>query len=253
MPMEDIIIHLFCIVDDELKDVKRHDQALLHPSETVTIGVIYALKGGAYRAFYRRLMWNWRHFFPNLPELSRLLRVLGHYRSLTDRFLRKLSFFTVMDSFGIETIHPIREGRSCDQVGKKGKSNHRWIVGVKWCPLINNNGEIVDWDWAPANEHDQVFRPVAEQYDGETITLTDSGFKKADAPPRNIKLCARGTWNERMLIETVNSIITTLFHSKKISQRADIYIEARLSYLTALINIFLMVTDGVLSFTDFTL
>jgi hypothetical protein len=40
----------------ELKDVKRHDQALLHPSETVTIGVIYALKGGAYRAFYRWLI-----------------------------------------------------------------------------------------------------------------------------------------------------------------------------------------------------
>jgi hypothetical protein len=56
-----------------------------------------------------------------------------------------------------------------------------------------------------------------------------------------------------MLIETVNSIITTLFHSKKISQRADIYIEAQLSYLKALINILLMVTDGVLSFTDFTL
>jgi hypothetical protein len=60
-----------------------------------------------------------------------------------------------MDSFGIETIHPIREGRSLDQVGKKGKSNHRWIVGVKWCPLANNRGEIVDWDWDTANEHDQ--------------------------------------------------------------------------------------------------
>ena len=73
---------------------------------------------------------------------------------------------------------------------------------MKWCPLVNNRGEIVDWDWDAANEHDRVFRPVAEQYDGETITLTDSGFVKADAPPSNIKLCARGTWNERMLIET---------------------------------------------------
>jgi hypothetical protein len=84
-------------------------------------------------------------------------------------------------------------------------------------------------------------------------TTTDNGFKKADAPPSNIKLCACGTWNERMLIETVNSIIMTLFHGKKISRRADIYIEARLSYLTALINILLVITDGVMSFADFTL
>jgi hypothetical protein len=45
----------------------------------------------------------------------------------------------------------------------------------------------------------------------------------------------------------------TLFHGKKISRRADIYIEARLSYLTALINILLVITDGVMSFADFTL
>lgn len=253
MPMEDIIIHLFCIIDDELADVKQHDQARLHPSETVTIGAMYALKGGGYRAFYRWLSKNWRHLFPKLPERSRLLRLLGHYRTLTDRFLQKPSFFTVMDSFGIEMIHPIREGRSPDQVGKKGKSNHRWIVGVKWCPLINNRGEVVDWDWNTANEHDQVFRPVAEQYDGETITLTDSGFVLADAPPSNIKLCTRGTWNERMLIETINSLVTVVFHSKKISQRVDTYIEARLAYMTALINILLRITDGVLSFADFTL
>lgn len=132
MSMEDVIIHLFCSRDDELTDVKQHDQALLHPSETGTIGVIYALKGGGYRAFYRWLSQNWRYFFPKLPEQRRLRRILGHYRSLTDRFLRKPSFVTVLDSFGMETMHPIREGRSPNQVGKKGKSNYRWIVGVKW-------------------------------------------------------------------------------------------------------------------------
>ena len=55
MSMEDMIIHLFCIIDDELADIKRHDQALLHPSETITIGVIYVLKSGGYHAFYRWL------------------------------------------------------------------------------------------------------------------------------------------------------------------------------------------------------
>lgn len=97
--------------------------------------------------------------------------------------------------------------RSSAQVGKKGKSNHHWIVGVKWCPLVNARSEVVDWDWNTANEHDQVFRPVVKQYGGTTIILTDSGVAKADAPARSIKWRACGTWNDRMLIEIINSLL----------------------------------------------
>jgi hypothetical protein len=28
-------------------------------------------------------------------------------------------------------IHPMREGRSPQQIGRKGLSNHRWMVGGK--------------------------------------------------------------------------------------------------------------------------
>jgi hypothetical protein len=37
----------------------------------------------------------------------------------------------VLDTYGIERIHPRREGRSPQQIGRKGLSNHRWIVGGK--------------------------------------------------------------------------------------------------------------------------
>jgi hypothetical protein len=253
MTTEDIIFHLFCIIDDELRDVKKHPDAHLYPSEVVTLGVLYALKGNGYRAFYRWLSANWRHLFPKLPEMSRLLRLLANESYLTRRFLEKPSFFTIMDSFGIELIHPIREGRSEKQIGRKGKSNHRWIVGMKYCLLINNDGAVVGWGWAPANEHDQIFRPIALKFKDETITLTDTGFVEKDALPSNIKLCKRGEWNDRMVIETIFSLVTTLFHAKKIRQRAEAYIEARLWYLTALINILLTITEGELSFTAFTL
>jgi hypothetical protein len=253
MSMEDIIYHLFCMIDDELRDVKKHPDAKLHPSEVVTIGVLYALKGNGYRAFYRWLALNWKHLFPKLPEVSRLLRLLANEAYLTRCFLKKPSFFTVMDSFGIELIHPIREGRSKTQIGRKTKSNHRWIVGVKYCLLINQDGAAIGWGWAPANEHDQVFRSVALQFQDETITLTDTGFVEKGAPPSNIKLCQRGEWNDRMLVETVLSLFTTLFHAKKIRQRAEAYIEARLWYMTALLNILLTLTGGKLSFTGFTL
>lgn len=253
MTMEDIIIHLFCSIDNELGDVKKHPDAHLYPSEVVTIGVIYALKGNGYRAFYRWLDANWRHLFPKLPDITRVLRLLAHHCHLARRFLKQPSLFTVMDSFGIELIHPIREGRSQQQLGAKGKSNHRWIVGIKYCLLINDVGEAVGWGWNTANVHDQTFRPIAIGLKDDTITLTDQGFVQKGVPQENIKLCRRGSWNERMVIETVFSLFTTLFHSKKISQRAQQYIGARLSYLTALLNILLDMTGGKLAFTDFTL
>ena len=54
------------------------------------------------------------------------------------------SFFTVLDTYGIELIHPRREGRSKRQIGRKDKSNGRSLVGVTLAWLINDAGEAVD-------------------------------------------------------------------------------------------------------------
>jgi hypothetical protein len=40
----DSIIQIFCAVDDEMKDMSKHSQAKLYPSELVTIGILFALK-----------------------------------------------------------------------------------------------------------------------------------------------------------------------------------------------------------------
>ena len=45
----------------------------------------------------------------------------------------------VIDSYGIGLIHPVREGRSCQQIGRKGPSNRRWIVGGKLCLIVNQD------------------------------------------------------------------------------------------------------------------
>ena len=55
MTTEDFIIDLFCRIDDPMKDVPKHSQAHLWPSEVVTIGVLFGLKGVGERAFYRWL------------------------------------------------------------------------------------------------------------------------------------------------------------------------------------------------------
>jgi hypothetical protein len=55
MTTEDIIIHIFCLVDDLMPEIKKHSQAKLYPSELVTIGILFSLKGGFFSPFYRWL------------------------------------------------------------------------------------------------------------------------------------------------------------------------------------------------------
>ena len=55
MTTELIIIAIFCLVDDRMPMIQKHRQAKLYPSEVVTIGILFALKGGHFRAFYRWL------------------------------------------------------------------------------------------------------------------------------------------------------------------------------------------------------
>jgi hypothetical protein len=251
MPTDEIIIRLFCMVDDELGAVNKRSDAHLYVSEIVTIGLLFSLKGGRFRAFYRWLNKNYRAYFPKLPERSRLGRLLRDYAEQAFAFLAEVSFFTVVDTYGIELIHPRREGRSKRQIGKKGKSNGRSLVGIKLAWLINDAGEVVDWSWDTANESDNVFRPLATAYDGETIVLADQGLRAKDTPPQNIKCCERGTWNERFTIETNLSWVTEQFHAKKLYHRVKEHLEARLWYLAALINCLLRITEHKRSLAEF--
>ncbi|GIV96611.1 MAG: hypothetical protein KatS3mg057_1268 [Herpetosiphonaceae bacterium] len=140
MPVDEIIIRLFVMVDDRLVDVKKPPDARLYPSQVVTIGLLFALKGGTFRAFYRWLKANYGYLFPQLNERTRLVRLLVIYQQYTDEFLAEPSLFAVFDTFGIELIHPRRKGRSQKQLGRKGVSNGRWIVGIKVAWLINDQG-----------------------------------------------------------------------------------------------------------------
>jgi Transposase DDE domain len=236
---EDFIISLFCLVDDRMGKLPKRSDATLYPSELMTIGLLYALKGGFFRAFYRWLKRDFEYLFVELPDRTRIQRALRAHRDWGDRLLADPTFFTVIDTYGIELIHPMREGRSNQQVGKKGKSNRRWIVGIKLCWLLNDRGEVVAWDWNTANVHDQTFRPVAHQFDEETIVLSDFGFKKAGEAARNLKFCEHKTWSERMIIETLFSLVTRVCRLKHLAQRVEVYLETHLGFVSALFNLLL--------------
>lgn len=61
------------------------------------------------------------------------------------RFLAQPTLLGVIDSYGIELIHPVRRGRNPGFFGASGISNHRWIVGAKWCVALNHLGQIIGW------------------------------------------------------------------------------------------------------------
>jgi hypothetical protein len=238
MTAEDFITELFCRVDDQLGHLEQHPQGQLHPSEIVTLGMMYALKGRGQRAFYRWMVANHQALFPGLPSRSRLFRALNVYRVYAEDFLAAPSMLGVIDSFGIEFCHPRREGRSPEQLGKKGKSNWRWIVGGKLCFVLNHLGQIVDWECDTANVYDgSAFQHLVDKFKDQMVIFSDSGFEKVDWFPTNLRTCQRGEWNVRMVVETVLSMLTRICDFKRMSHRAWTYFESHLCYTMTLFNL----------------
>lgn len=230
-----IIIALFCAIAEKLADKdKRHPLAKLYLSEIILCGVLFVLKGSSFRQFYT---WLKRRNLLNLPERTRLQRLLIKYRHTCNRFLSDPTLFNVMDSFGIEIIHPIREGRSeqSRQVSKKGKSNYRWVVGRKINLAINGNLEVIGYQDETANVCDNHFNKHYRETDG--IMLADNGYREKAGAPDNFKICQRGTWNERMLAETLFSLWTRICKMKYSFHRTIEGFKAKVAYLVTLTSL----------------
>ena len=233
----DFMTALFYEVDEQLPAIPKHPEARLWPSEVVTLGLLHALKGGGNRAFYRWLTRDYRALFPQLPERTRLFRLLKTHQDWTTAFLAAPTVLGVIDTYGIELIHPIREGRSPHQIGRKGLSNHRWIVGGKLCLLLNQWGLVVAWACDTANVADNTFQWLIRQFEERMIVLSDTGFHAAEGDPSNLTLCQRGEWQDRLLVETVLSMLTLVCHFKKGMPRVWEYFQARLAFTMAAFNV----------------
>ncbi len=233
----DFVMALFCQVDDHLAGIPKHPHATLWPSEIVTLGLLHALKGGGNRAFYRWLTRDYGALFPRIPERIRLFRLFSTHQAWTAAFLAAPTVLGVIDTYGMELIHPIREGRSPQQIGRKGLSNHRWIVGGKLCLVLNQWGLVVAWACATANVADNTFQWLIRQFEERMIVLSDTAFHAAEGDPSTLKLCQRGEWQDRMLVETVLSMLTLVCHCKKVMHRVWAYFHARLAFTMAAFNV----------------
>ena len=238
MTTVDFIMELFCQVDDQIGHLPKHSQARLYPSEVVTLALLYALTGKGNRAFWRWLTRDYVPLFPNLPSRTRLFRLFNSHDYYIGEFLAAPSLIGVIDSYGIELLHPRREGRSDQQIGKKGKSNTRWIVGGKLCFVLDHLGRVVDWECDTANVHDgSAFQHLVDKFRHDMVIFADAGFAKVDWHPTNMRLCQRGEWNVRMVVETVLSMLTYVCDFKRMAHKAWHYFETRVGFTLALFNI----------------
>ena len=69
------------------------------------------------------------------------------------------------------------------------------------------------------------------------IVLSDTAFHAAAGDPANLKLCRRGEWEDRILVETVLSMLTLVCHVKKVMHRVWTYFQARLAFTMAAFNV----------------
>jgi hypothetical protein len=69
------------------------------------------------------------------------------------------------------------------------------------------------------------------------IVLSDTAFHAAEGDPSNLKLCQRGEWEDRMLVETVLSMLTLVCHFKQVMHRVWEYFHARLAFTMAAFHV----------------
>src|SRR5262249_12289777 len=174
MTTEELITALFYEVDEQLRAIPTHPEAHLWPSEVVTLGRLHARKGVGNRPFYRWLTRDYRPLFPHLPQRTPLFRLFKTPHHWTQGFLAAPPRLGGIDTYGIELIHPIREGRSPQQIGRKGLSNHRWMVGGKLCLLLKQWGLIVGWACDTAHVADNTFQWLIQQCEEQMIVLSDT-------------------------------------------------------------------------------
>ena len=93
------------------------------------------------------------------------------------------------------------------------------------------------WACDTANVADNTFQWLIQQFEERMIVLSDTGFHAAEGDPTNLKLCQRGEWQDRMLVETVLSMLTLVCHFKQVMHRGWTYFHARLAFTMAAFSV----------------
>jgi len=69
--------------------------------------------------------------------------------------------------------------------------------------VLNQWGLVVAWTCATANVADNIFQWLIRQFEECMIVLSDTGFHATEGDLPNLKVCQRGEWQDRMLVEFI--------------------------------------------------
>lgn len=87
--------------------------------------------------------------------------------------------------------------------------------------------------------YDKHFHLIVKPFIGKFVILVDYGFRDKDGVLENMKICKKGTWNERTCVKTTLSAVTKDCHLKRIRNQLPKYIQACLVSVAAMFNILL--------------
>jgi hypothetical protein len=65
----------------------------------------------------------------------------------------------------------------------------------------------------------QILRATKSDKLSVTCVALPTAFHAAEGDPSNLKLCQRGEWQDRMLVETVLAMLTLVCHCKRVMHR----------------------------------
>jgi hypothetical protein len=70
-----------------------------------------------------------------------------------------------------------------------------------------------------------------------SLPSSDTAFHAAEGDPTNLTRCQRGAWEDRLLVETVFSMLTLGSHCKQVMHRGWAYFQARLAFTMAAFHV----------------
>src|SRR5207245_8528959 len=114
--------------------------------------------------------------FPRLPARTRLLRLFVTQQAWPQACLAAPTVLGVLDTYGLELIHPRREGRSPQPSGRQGLANHRGMVGGKVCLRLNHWRWIVGWACATATGAANPFQWLRRPCEAPMRGPSDTAF-----------------------------------------------------------------------------
>ena len=192
------LIEVFCEVDDLLQSYKKFRiqigdpikelRTSLNCSEVVTILIMYHFSGyKCFEYYYKeKVLKDCISYFPDAVSYEGFL---GYMKLCQEAIVlclwykiaqSKRTGYYIIDSKKLEVCHLKRERSNKVFAGKarKGKGSMGWFYGFKIHLVINNLGEIVDYEFTTGNVADNNQNLLKNLLKGlQGILIGDKGYK----------------------------------------------------------------------------